>query len=253
MNLSVVVITYNEERNLGRCLASVEGVADEIIVVDSNSTDNTIQIARDFGAKVVSQSFLGYGAQKTFANQQATNNWVLSLDADEALTPELKKNILNVKQNPTCDAYQFARFSCYCGTWIKHSGWYPDTKVRLFDRTKGKWESEKIHEYWQLNDPNSEAGTLKGDLLHYTYYTISEQLKQIDRYTELLALDAVEKGKDCSLLKIWLGPKWNFITNYFFKLGFLDGYAGYLVCKYTAYYTFIKYSKIRFYARGNIK
>ncbi|MDR3681639.1 MAG: glycosyltransferase family 2 protein [Flavipsychrobacter sp.] len=253
MYLSVVVITYNEERNLGRCLASVNGVADEIIVVDSNSTDRTVQIAKDYGATVIQQAFLGYGGQKNFANEQATNNWILSLDADEALTPELKNSILKVKENPVHNAYRFSRFSNYCGAWIKHSGWYPDIKVRLFNRNKGAWKSEKVHEYWELNDNTEKVGDLKGDLLHYTYYTISEQLKQIDKYTELAALDAAERGKDCSIIKIWLVPKWTFISHYFFKLGFLDGYAGYLVCKYIAYYTFIKYSKIRFYARKGVK
>jgi len=253
MSISVVVITYNEERNLARCLASVTGVADEIIVVDSNSTDQTLQIAYEYGAQVIQQPFLGYGAQKNFADQQASYDWILSLDADEELTPELKKSLLAVKEAPQYSAYQFSRFSNYCGAWIRHSGWYPDMKVRFFNRTRGAWKSEKIHEYWQLNNDGERIGKLDGDLLHYTYYTISEQLKQIDKYTELAALEAVENGKDCSLLKIWLGPKWTFIANYIIKRGFLDGYAGYLVCKYTAYYTFIKYSKIRFYARKAIK
>jgi glycosyltransferase involved in cell wall biosynthesis len=252
MNLSVVIITYNEERNLGRCLSSVSSIADEIIVVDSNSTDKTIQIAKEYGAIVIQQPFLGYGGQKNFANLQAKNDWILSLDADEALTPELKKGILAIKQNPNFSAYKFSRLSNYCGKWIKHSGWYPDVKTRLYNRTKGAWESERIHEYWQLHNAG-DIGLIKGDLLHYTYYTISEHLRQIDKYTELAAIDAAEKGKDCSLLKIWLVPKWTFFTNYIVNLGFLDGYAGYLICKNSAYYTFIKYSKIRFYVRNGIK
>lgn len=248
IKISLVVITLNEERNLERCLRSALRVADEIIVVDSLSTDNTVAIAKKYGARVIEQPFLGYIAQRNFSNTQATYDWVLTMDADEELSPELEQSILAVKQKPEHAAYRFARLNNYCGKWIKHSGWYPDKKVRLADRTKGSWKGHQVHEYWQPND-NATVGDISGRLLHYTYYSISEHIKQTERYSEMAARGAVAAGKDCSLLKIWLGPKWTFISLYIFRLGILDGYAGYLVCKYTAYYTLIKYTKIRQYAR----
>ncbi|MBS1689005.1 MAG: glycosyltransferase family 2 protein, partial [Bacteroidetes bacterium] len=138
VKISVVIITLNEEKNLSRCLTSVAGIADEVVVVDSFSTDNTAAIAEKYGARVVNQAFLGYGAQKNFANDQAANDWILSLDADEALSPELQQSILSVKAKPEYDAYSLSRLTNYCGKWVKHCGWYPDKKLRLFDKTKGK-------------------------------------------------------------------------------------------------------------------
>jgi glycosyltransferase involved in cell wall biosynthesis len=247
--LSIVVITFNEEKNLSRCLQSVKNVADEIVVLDSYSTDATITIAESFGAKIFSQSFLGYVPQKNAAIGKAGFDWVLSLDADEALSPKLEQSILAVKNNPLLNAYRLSRFTNYCGKWIKHCGWYPDKKVRFFNKTKGEWKGEDPHDYWALHDPNERVGNLEGDLLHYSYYTLSDHIKQIEKFTEISARLAVAKGKDCSVLKIWLGPKWKFFSDYIIRLGFLDGYPGYLVCKYSAWASFAKYSKIRQYTR----
>lgn len=249
IQISAVIITYNEEKNLGRCLQSLKGIADEIVVVDSISTDQTIAIAQQFGAKIVQQPFLGYGAQKNFANEQATHDWILSLDADEALTPELQQSVLKVKSNHQYSVYRLARLTNYCGKWIKHCGWYPDKKIRLFNRTKGNWQGEQIHEHWEPYDKNEPIGMLSGDLLHYSYYTLSDHIKQIEKFTELSAHEAVSRGKDCNIIKVWLGPKWVFFSDYIIKLGFLDGYSGYLVCKFAAYAAFVKYSKIRQYKR----
>ncbi|RYD54712.1 MAG: glycosyltransferase family 2 protein [Sphingobacteriales bacterium] len=247
IKISVVIITLNEERNIARCLESVRKVADEIVVIDSASTDRTADIAKQYGARVIIQPFLGYVEQHNFANKQASNDWLLVLDADEALSEQLEKSILAVKKQPTHNAYKFARLTNYCGTWIKHSGWYPDKKIRLIDRRTGSWAGHKVHEYWQQEQ--GSLGELKGDLLHYSFYTISQHIKQTEKFSELWALAAAENGKDCSILKVWLAPKWSFFSNYVLKLGFLDGYAGYLVCKYTALYTMIKYAKLRQYAR----
>ncbi len=250
IQLSVVIITLNEERNLDRCLQSVKGIGDEIIVVDSGSTDNTVAIAESYGAKVIVQPFLGYIAQKNFATEQARFDWVLSLDADEALSPELEQSVRNVKQNPKSDAYSLSRLTNYCGNWIKHAGWYPDKKIRLYNRTKGAWKGEQIHEYWELHNNSSDGiAALKGNLLHYSYYTISDHLKQIEKFSELLARRAVQADKSSSLFKVLFAPGWKFFTSYIIQLGFLDGYAGYLVCKLSAFATFVKYSKIRQYSR----
>ncbi len=251
IKISVVVITFNEERNLARCLQSVSGIADEIVVIDSASTDNTVSIARNHNARVVQQVFLGYGQQKNFATAQAAHNWILSLDADEELTEDLKKSLLELKKNgPAHNVYEIPRMTNYCGQWIRHCGWYPDRQTRLYDRTRGKWEEPKVHEYWRATNPNDKKGLLKGDLLHYSFSTITEHLKKIEKYSELAALAAVEKGKTASLLKIAVSPKWHFISEYFLKLGFLDGFYGYTICRLSAYAAFIKYTKIRIYSKS---
>jgi len=250
VKLSIVVITYNEERNLARCLDSVKEVADEILVIDSYSTDNTVSIANDFNAHVVVHPFAGYAEQKNYASTLTENNWILSLDADEALTPQLIQSILEVKKDPKHSVYQMPRLTNYCGKWIKHCGWYPDRQTRLYDRTKGKWEEKKVHEFWRPDNTTDTKGLLPGDLLHYSFNSISEHLKKIEKYTELAAKAAVSEGKRASLLKIAISPRWHFITEYFFKLGFLDGFYGYTICRLSAYSTFVKYSKIRMYGKG---
>ncbi len=249
LRLSVVVITLNEERNLDRCLQSVKPIADEIVVVDSASTDATVAIATRHGAKVVIQPFLGYVDQKNFATQQASNDWILSIDADEALSDELLQSIQQLKQSSEKDAWFCTRLTNYCGSWIRHCGWYPDKKIRLYNRTKGAWKGEQIHEYWEAHDNAASVGILKGDLLHYSYYSISDHLKQIEKFSEILSRRAVSQGKTSTILDVWFRPKWKFFTDYIIKLGILDGYAGYLVCKLSAFATFVKYSKIRQYSQ----
>jgi glycosyltransferase involved in cell wall biosynthesis len=249
VQLSVVIITFNEERNLARCLESVKDIADEIIVVDSQSTDRTVAIAEQYNARVIQQPFLGYGQQKNFGTQQASYDWILSLDADEVLTPELKQSIVEVKRGPKNAVYEMPRLTNYCGKWIRHCGWYPDRQTRLYNRTKGKWVEQKVHEYWAPDNSSDNKGLLKGDLLHYSFASVSEHLKKIEKYSELAALDAVEKGKDASLLKILASPKWHFINEFIFRLGFLDGFYGYTICRLSAYAAYIKYTKIRLYKR----
>lgn len=249
IKLSVVVITLNEERNIARCLESVVGLADEILIVDSISADNTVNIARQYGANIILQPFLGHIEQKNFAAQMAANDWILSLDADECLSAELQKSILNIKQSIRMNAYRFPRLNNFCGTWIHHCGWYPDAKIRLFNRTKGQWTGENPHDKWELYEPSEKAGTLKGDLLHYSFNSISEYVKKIEKYSEIAARLRVEKGKNYSTLKIILGPKWKFFTDFILRLGFMDGYAGWLVCRLNAMETMIKYAKTRQYAQ----
>ncbi len=248
MQLSVVIITYNEEENLGRCLQSIQRIADEIIVVDSMSTDRTVEIAEQYNAKVYQHVFEGYVKQKIIATNYASCNWVFTLDADEVVTPELGESILKTKNGHRLDAYKIGRITNYCGKWIKHSGWYPDRIIRLFDRTKGQWHGGSIHEHWELNKP-ANVGLLNGHLLHYSYPTLSHHIRKIDKFTELSARDAVARGKNCNLLKILVVPKWNFFVTYFLRLGILDGYYGFVIARLDSYVSFVKYTKIRQYAR----
>jgi glycosyltransferase involved in cell wall biosynthesis len=252
IRLSIVIITYNEERNLARCLDSVKEIADEIVVVDSYSTDKTVAIAENYNARVIKHPFIGYGEQKNFATQQASNDWVLSLDADETLTPELQHSIMEVKMDPAFPVYQMSRLTNYCGKWIKYCGWYPDKQTRLYKRTKGKWEEPKVHEYWRLDNDKEQGGTLKGDILHYSFRTINEHLKKIEKYSELAARESVENGKTATLFKIFFSPKWHFINEFIFQLGFLDGFYGYTICRLSVYATFLKYSKIRLYYKQKV-
>lgn len=246
--ISVIIITLNEEKNLQRCLESVKRIADEIIVVDSASTDHTVTIAESFGARIFQHTFTGYVQQKQIATGYAKNDWVFSIDADEELSPELGESILQLKINGFVqDAYRISRLTNYCGKWIRHCGWYPDRIVRLFNKNKGNWEGGTVHEAWVPADKH--APVLKGELYHYSFTTISEHVKKTDKYAELGARDAVTRGKDCTVLKIMVAPNWKFFADYILRLGILDGYYGYIVCKINSYGSLIKYARIRQYAK----
>ncbi len=251
MQISAVIITLNEEQKIAQCINSLNGLVEEVLVFDSFSTDKTTDIAEEHGARVIKQHFEGYMQQKTLATAAAKYDWVFSIDADEVVTEELKQEILKIKGNNTPDhhAYQVSRITNYCGKWIKHCGWYPDRVTRLIDRTKGTWGGGSVHEHWVLNNTSYTVGLLKGDLLHYSYDTISQHIIKIDKFTELGARDAVAKGKNCSILKVWFAPKWYFFTAYILQLGILDGYYGYIICKYSSFGKMIKYGKIRQYAK----
>lgn len=240
--LSVVIITFNEERNIGRCLGSVKDIADEIVVVDSLSTDRTKTICEGHGVKFIEHAFEGHIKQKNFAIGQATYPHQLSLDADEALSEELKSEITKVKKNWQHDGYRMDRLSNYCGKWIKHSGWYPDTKLRLYDSRKGSWTGMDPHDKFEF-ESGSSTGKLGGDILHYTYYTIEEHILQANKFSTIAANELVLKGKPIYFFKVFLNPIAKFIRNYFLHLGFLDGFYGFLICQITANETFLKYIK----------
>ena len=243
---TVTIITKNEEQNIARCLESVKEVADEIVVVDSGSTDKTEAICKSFNANFVFRMWEGYSTARNHAAALATNDWILSLDADEALSEELKKSILQQKQSGNLSTCSFKRLTNYCGKWIHHCGWYPDVKVRMYDRTVLKW-SGMIHE--ELLPKPETVVLLQGDLLHFSYYTISEHIQQADRFTTLTATAAYEKGNRSNVLKIIFSPVVKFIKSYFFQLGCLDGFYGFVVCKISAQATFYKYVKLRMLQR----
>lgn len=242
--ISLVIITYNEERNIARCIESVGELADEVVVVDSFSTDRTKEICRRYGAKFVQHTFEGHIQQKNYAITQAKHPHILSLDADEALSEELRDSIRKVKQNWQCDGYYFNRLTNYCGKWIRHSGWYPDRKLRLFDSGKGRWTGLNPHDRYEL-DRNSTTAYLKGDLLHYCFNSIQEHVAQTNKFSEVGARALFERGRRSNTLKIVLKSTAKFLRNYFLKLGFLDGYYGYIICRMSAFSTFIKYAKLK--------
>ncbi len=242
VRISVAIITYNEERNIRRCLQSVQGIADDIVVIDSHSTDATRSICMEYGARVIEQQFLGYVAQKNLANDAALYDHVLSLDADEELSPELKRSVTHAKDHWQHDGYELKRLTNYCGHWVRYCGWYPDKKIRLFDRRKARWTGEALHERLELDD-TSAMGTLKGDLLHYSYYTINDHLKQIDKFTDIQARELFEKGKRPNLFQVRIKPQFKFLRDYIFKLGFLDGFYGYTIARLSSQAVLIKYVK----------
>ncbi len=242
INLSVAIIAYNEEKNIGRCIDSVTGVADEVVVVDSFSTDKTEEICRAKGARFIRHKFEGHIEQKNYALTQTLYPHVLSLDADEALHEELKKSIIAVKNNWQCDGYEMNRLTNYCGKWVRHCGWYPDRKLRLFDKTKGRWGGINPHDKYEM--PGADICKLKGDILHYSYYTKEDHLKQIEYFTNILSKAMFEKGRTAPLWRIYLSPVFKFVKDYIFRLGILDGSAGMQICKLSAKATYIKYRKL---------
>ncbi|MEW6467489.1 MAG: glycosyltransferase family 2 protein [Bacteroidota bacterium] len=244
-SLSVVIITYNEERNIGRCLDSVKDIADEIVVLDSFSTDRTEAICKEKGAKFFQHAFDGHIEQKNRAVTYARFPHVLSLDADEALSEELKRSILEVKNTWTRDGYYMNRLTNYCGKWIKHCGWYPDAKLRLWDSRKGKWTGVNPHDRYEMLEGDRNTGFLRGDLLHYSYYTLDDHYRQIDYFTDISARELFRKDARAGWLRTYSSPVIKFVRDYFIKLGFLDGKAGFTISRISAYGAFLKYKKLR--------
>lgn len=241
--ISVVVITLNEEANISRCLDSVKDVADEIMVVDSFSTDRTEKIVKDKGGKFVQNKFVDYVSQHEFADRQATYDIILTLDADEALSNDLVESIKNVKKYWKNDGYSMNRMTNYCGKWIKHSGWYPDIKLRLYDRRKGKWIGKKIHERFTLVE-GATKGHLKGDIFHFSFSSIAQHVYQANNFTDMTAQAAFEQGKKSGFSKVFFAPIFKFIRDYFLNFGFMDGYYGFVICQISANATFLKYVKL---------
>ncbi len=242
--ISVVIITFNEEKNIERCILSIKDIADEIVVVDSFSTDRTEEICLSHGVRFIKNRFGGHIEQKNFAITQARFPHILSLDADEQLSEQLKLSIQKVKENWDADGYYFNRLTNYCGKWIRHSSWYPSPKLRLWDSRKGKWGGINPHDIFILEAGCSQK-FLKGDLNHYSYYSISEHIAQINRFSEIRALSYFKEEKKVGYLTIILASAWRFIRDYFFKLGFLDGFYGLVVCWNSSFETFLKYAKLR--------
>ena len=251
--LSVVIITFNEEKNIANCIEAALPVADEIIIVDSFSTDNTEQIASGYAkVKFIRHQWQGYSKTKNFANEQASFPYILSLDADEFISEELQKSILHEKEKGLKGTYSFNRLTNYCGTFVKHCGWYPDEKIRIFPKGMAKWEGDFVHETLQITNPSLQNTRLKGDLLHYSYYSIDEHLQRIEKYSALHAQKLKTEGKKPSLIKEYGSPVAKFIKTYFIQLGFLDGKAGWDISRLSAKAVFLKYRKLRNLYRNDI-
>lgn len=242
MKITATVITFNEEHNIAAALESLAW-ADEIIVVDSESTDHTFEIARRFTDRVVVRPWPGYSTQKNFAAEQATGEWIFSLDADERVSEELKREIEQIKQSadPAASAFEMPRSTFYLGRWIKHSGWRPDYKRRLYRRDRARWRGDYVHE---TLDVDGEIQRLKGNLLHYTVRDASEHHLRMDRYTTLAAEEAHTRGESVSILTLLLSPALVFVRSYLLKLGFLDGVPGFAIARFAAHYDFLKKLKL---------
>ena len=243
--ISVVIITFNEERNIGRCLESVMGVADDIVVVDSFSSDKTKEICEKYCVRFIEHVFEGHIEQKNWAITQARYPHILSLDADEALDDTLKLSILKVKEDFKKAAYSMNRLTNYCGHWVRYCGWYPDTKLRLWDSRCGAWGGDNPHDKYELHSRTTEVEHLKGDILHYSYYSENDHFKQVEYFTTILANAQFKRGKKAPLLVMYFSPIVKFLKDYIIKLGILDGAIGFKICRISAYATFLKYKKLR--------
>ena len=251
VSISVVIITFNEEKNIERCLSSVKDLSDDIVVVDSFSTDRTEAICKEYGVRFVQHAFEGHIEQKNWAITQAKNPYILSLDADEAISDKLYISIKSVLSNWNGAGYSMNRLTNYCGHWVKHCGWYPDTKLRLWDSRLGAWGGDNPHDKFEMHSKDAHIEHLKGDILHYSYYSLDDHYKQVAYFTDILANAQFRKGKKAPLLILVLSPIVKFIKDYFIKLGFLDGRMGFRICRISAFATFTKYKKLRLLIHSN--
>lgn len=248
--LSVVIITLNEERNIGRAIDSVLAIADEIIVLDSFSKDNTEKICKEKGVKFIQREWEGYAQTKNYANSLTENEWIFSLDADEAADETLQQSINQCKEEGFKGTYSVNRLTNYCGKWIKHSTWYPDWKTRIFPKSKTKWEGEFVHEELTFSEPLSNF-PLDGHLHHYSYYNYKEHRSRADKYSILTAKKLHNAGKKASALRPIISGIGRFITMFILKLGFLDGWSGFKIAQISAQSNILKYKELRRLNRQN--
>ena len=241
--ISLVIITKNEEKNIQRCLESAKCVANEIVVIDSFSTDKTQEICAQYGVRFIQKEWMGYSETKNYGNKIAKYEWILSLDADEALSPKLKKTILKEKRNYSAEAYTFNRLTNYCGKWIRYCGWYPDPKMRLWKKSLGRWKGD-IHESVKF-EKEVKHGKLPGDILHFSISSIFQHIEQINKFSEIYAQSAFDKGKPSKLWSLYAKPIERFVITYFLKRGILDGYYGFLISILTAHSIFLRHIKLR--------
>ena len=245
--ISAIIITRNEARNIERAIRSL-ACADEVIVVDSGSTDDTVARAQSLGARVVAHPFTGFAAQKNYAVSQAQHYWILSLDADEELDSAAQEAVEQWKTRPAhACGYRFARRARYLGRWIRHSGWYPDYKLRLFDRRRGEWRGAYVHESVVVDGP---VETLPGEILHYTCDSIEEHRQRIEFYTDLAAREMFDRGQQVSPLARRVLPGWIFLDTYIFRGGILDARQGFLIARMAARYVARKFEKLQKLRQG---
>jgi glycosyltransferase involved in cell wall biosynthesis len=242
--ISAVIITYNEELFIDKCLSSLKGIADEIVVVDSFSTDKTEEICRKYNTRFIKHPFEGFRDQKNYALRQATFKNILSLDADEALSDQLRESILAIKDEWDYDAYRVNRRNYFCGKWIKYSEWYPDKQLRLFYVDHGQWGELNLHEKFMMSN-GATIGKLKGDLLHWPFTSHEDHIAKMDKYSQIGAEEFHKAGKKANLFTPYIHFFWGFFRSYIVKGGILDGRNGYRICSLYARSTFKKYKKLR--------
>ncbi|MGH9413568.1 MAG: glycosyltransferase family 2 protein [Terriglobales bacterium] len=240
MKVSARINTFNEEDNIAAALESVAW-ADEILVVDSFSTDNTVAIARRYTGRVIQHEFQSHGAQHNYADSLCQHDWVLVLDADERLTPELAAAMRQVlARAPSADGYRMARRAWYLGRWIRHSGWYPDWQTRLYRRAVTRWDGEPPHEAPKVH---GMVATISGDLLHYTRRNLREHAAVMNDYTDRAAADRLQRGRHVSVWQLATAPAWTFLRSYVFQQGFRDGWPGIVIAYFAAHYVLLKLAK----------
>lgn len=244
MAISAVIITKNEAHIIGTTLNTLKGVVDEVIIVDSGSTDDTISICKGFGAIIIETAWDGYGANKNKGIDAATNNWILNIDADEALDETLRQSIQETNLRDENTVYEFNFKNFFCGKWIRFGEWAGDKHVRLFNRKKIRWNSAAVHESL-TTDSDTVAVQLKGNILHYTTNDLDEYISKTIMYAKLNAEKYFAKGKKAGFFKLRMAPAFSFLQHYILRLGFLDGWEGYLIARTTGWYTFLKYSFLK--------
>jgi glycosyltransferase involved in cell wall biosynthesis len=243
VEFSAVIITYNEELRLEGALKSLAGLASEIIVVDAHSADETVRVARRYTERVFERSWTNFADQKNFGNDKTIHPWILSLDADERVSPELRDELLELrKSEPDCDAFSIPRLVFYLGRWIRHSGWYPDRKVRLFRKSRARWEGEFVHEKLAFQ---GQLRKLNGPIHHFTYRNIADHLTRINRFSDLGAQKLYASGRKPRCYHLLCLPFFRFLRAYLLRGGILDGFAGLVISVLTGYAVFIRYAKLR--------
>lgn len=241
--LSVVIICFNEEKNIARCIFSVKPIADEILILDSNSSDQTAAIAESMGAIVKQEVFRGFIEKKNKAAELASYDYILSLDADEALDPQLTNSILKAKEKFNSPAYRMNRCTNYCGKFIRHGSWYPDKKIRLFDRRNAHWGGTNPHDKIILQE-HTTPEHLQGDILHYSYHTVADHVTQNNKLSTLAANALYAQGGKTTIFNVIANPGWAFIQSYLIRAGFLDGFFGLIIAIQIAHMTFLKHLKL---------
>lgn len=239
-SISATIVTFNEAARIARTIRSLDP-ADEIVVVDSGSTDQTCEIAASLGARVIAHPWEGFAAQKNFAAGETLHDWILSLDGDEELDAVAQASLRSWKSSPAeCAGYEFARRAHYCGRWIRHSGWYPDYKLRLYDKRRGSWRGEYVHESVAVN---GRIGKLRGEILHFTCDSPEDHRRRVEYYTDLAAREMLASGAQPGALRRGAAPPWAFFRSYVLRLGFLDGAAGFFIARMAGHYVARKFAK----------
>ncbi|MFL5730288.1 MAG: glycosyltransferase family 2 protein [Cytophagaceae bacterium] len=241
--LSVVIITRNEASNIERTLVSALKVSSDIIIVDSGSTDNTLDICRKYPVKIYFHVWEGYAAQKNYGDSLTAHDWILSIDADEELSAELAAEIRQELQNPAADYYDLPFRTNFCGQWLNYGHWNPESHIRLFKKSQMHWNTDAVHE-GLIIPPGLKMKKLKGYIQHYTIRSLEHYREKNDHYIKLAAEKMKRAGKKPNFIKLYLSPAWRFVHSYLLKLGFLDGNFGYVIARETARVAYLKYKKL---------